>query len=265
MTLGGVAYFSKDIVNGEGWKGTGHDYYRYDAAYLNGAAEPESFYVDSDLADEVFNITKGFYEYTLDAETGYVVELTKTTKYEITTNSQVTGDIDNSDIYIDEHPVSENVAIADIREDKDDVWTIEELADFMRGDYNWGEVCDIVYFVDDGEVTVIYVVDEDEVNWTVKAISTVESAEYTAKVNGETSDVVDAYDSTVTVTLSREEAFKNAYIKVTYNTDGETDQVAYVEVEANTDKSFDFKVKVAGNTTITVTNVEGQATPWVTE
>ena len=158
--------------------------------------------------------------------------------------------------------MSADVVVADIREDKNDVWTLKELSDFMTNDYNWGEKCDIVYFVEGGYVTVIYVVDEDEVNWTVSAASEVASPEYTAKVNGENSVVVDAYNSVVTVSLSRGSAFTHPYIRVTYNTDGATDQYAYVNVEAGTDNSFEFDVRVTGDTTITVTAVQGQDSEW---
>ena len=262
MTLGGIVYFAKDIVNGQGWDGAGHSYRRYNAAYLNGEANPESFYVDSSIYSTVMNLTKGFYEYTLDAETGYAIKLVKTTDYTIAKNSDITGDIDNSDVYVKGTPVSADVVVADIREDKNDVWTLKELSDFMTNDYNWGEKCDIVYFVEGGYVTVIYVVDEDEVNWTVSAASEVASPAYTAKVNGENSVVVDAYNSVVTVSLSRDSAFTHPYIRVTYNTDGATDQYAYVNVKAGTDNSFEFEVRVTGDTAITVTAVQGQDSEW---
>ncbi len=274
---GGILFLPKGLSAGD-WNSASDSYSWYKGVYYNGVKlGDDDNIIKAKKTSEI--VTKGyapgFYNYIIDGD-GYVTkleaidaddwgQLTAGNLIDKAENLHVLGFgvLNDGKGYV----LADDVVVKDVRPDENEEYDgINAVVEFFDDNADESAPLSIVYVLNSSDkVQTIYVVDKDDVDWDVTAKSTITDPVYTLKVNGKESDTVDAYHATVTVNVSREEAFKNAYIKVTYNTDGETDQFAYVEVEADTDKSFEFEVEVDGETTITVTAINGQPTPWVTE
>ena len=271
---GGILFLPEGLSAGD-WTIASDSYSWYKGVYYNGVKlGDDDNIIKAKNTSEI--VTKGyapgFYNYIIDGD-GYVTkleaidaddwgQLTAGNLIDKADNLHVLGFgvLNDGEGYV----LADDVVVKDVRPDENEEYDgINAVVEFFDDNADESAPLSIVYVLNSSDkVQTIYVVDKDDVDWDVTAKSTITDPVYTLKVNGEESDTVDAYHATVTVNVSREKAFNNPYIKVTYNTDGETPQYAYVQVNAGTDKSFEFEVEVDGETTITVTAINGQPTPW---
>ena len=166
LVTGGIVFFPNDIAASD-WHTVADSYYEFDSAYVNGSAETQDFKVAKGSVS-AFNLTAGFYSFTLDADTGYAVALTKVNTYWTNDSSKFTGS--GSTTLLDGDPVASDVVIADTREDGD-IDDINELADFYNN-YADNENYDVQLAYTKnaaGQINVIYVVAKNTFTVTVTA------------------------------------------------------------------------------------------------
>ena len=156
--------------------------------------------------------------------------------------------------------VPADVPVVDLRPESD-IDSVDDLADFLYNNYNDDVPIDILYFVNaSNKVEVIYVIDVKAVNWTVTAKE--DLSNYTVNFKGDDDTVVvDKYsDRTVTVVVTKDDAFRAANQTVNYtvnygNGNTVTDSVTFEDVAGTT--TLEFDVTVDGPCTITINSVDG--------
>ena len=258
IVRGGYVFFPEDISASE-WDGLTDSVYKFDIAYLNGSDEYETFYVDADHVN-AFNINAGFYSYTLDANTGYAISLDPIYTYIVDSTDELRADSDGDKVWLNGSLVPADVPVVDLRPESD-IDSVDDLADFLYNNYNDDVPIDILYFVNaSNKVEVIYVIDVKAVNWTVTAKE--DLSNYTVNFKGDDDTVVvDKYsDRTVTVVVTKDDAFRAANQTVNYtvnygNGNTVTDSVTFEDVAGTT--TLEFDVTVDGPCTITINSVDG--------
>lgn len=237
---------------------------------MNGSDEVSNFKVAKENVNKMY-VDAGFYTFELD-EHGYAVNLVPTGLYWLTSNDDFYADIDLSDIHIGDRDVAEDVVVVDIRNDKGDVDTIEEFVDFVNNNFNdMAAEVKIAYTLNgSGDVNVIYVLDNTDVDWevTVAATKTIEYSadnkiEYTTNfgtINGTAvqSVMANKYSDEVTLYVSRSTAYAGPIVAVDYQIDGTgatlTAYSAPVDDESTT---VAVTIPVSGSCEIVVTGVRG--------
>ncbi len=221
-----------------------------DDVYVDGSAATEDdFRVRVDKVD-FESLAPGFYRYTTDND-GYVIDMKQLNSIKVSASNDILdgsgdywklgGKVVNMDL----------IKVVDVRKDADEeVDSIEALEEFF-GDYaddpNLHPV-DICYFVEDGEVTLVYVVDANtvdvSVDWKDAAWENVVlSLSKTTDVN-----VWDEDENPVTVTLTNSGAWTAGY-EFDYYVNGEL--AGTVEIEAGNDP-ITIEVEVTTDTEIEI-------------
>ena len=152
---GGILFFPTGVTASQWTAHTG--YYSYPYAYLNGAASENIIKVEEEYK---LNYDRGFYNYTIDDETGYFT-LTKTDTNVVFDDSAMDGAGDS--YWINNTPVSSDVVIVDLRDGVGEyIDGIESLDDLLSNDYTgaWEDDVLVVYHTTNGVVSIIYVVND---------------------------------------------------------------------------------------------------------
>lgn len=249
MVVGGVVFFPHNVTQ---WDEIHDNYYVVDSGYVNGSSDAEDFKVRDDDYSDFVTIAAGFYNFKLDAD-GYAYDLVRADFFTVDSTA-FWADSDASDITItyngkDYNVDPDTVVVADTRDAKDDVDTIEELVDLMRGDYSDPKGVQLACTYSGDDVTVIYVVNSnyyvadvdlaDATGLTAKA--TVTPERYSPWYNG-------SQELTVTLTATGDSTFTDGTYVFTYTVNGGAAQTATVNVNNNnTDTAVKFKVNVPGN------------------
>ena len=262
----GTLFFDHDLTSDD-WTKVTDSYYVFDGEgiYLDGSAIEGTDFDIIVKADNVSEMNRdmGFYYYTLDAETGLLLSLEQKDFYTLSDSEKFDADDDGDKVWLNGDLVSDDVTVADVREDPDDeIDDIDELADFMdSNDYGDDVPVVLVYTLNsDDEVDVIYVLDNEQANavYTVEAKFDAELGEGEHLAAGTTivsvtPDEISVWDKedevSVTVRLHHDSGISadlmtNFVVKV-----GDTTYTA-VEVEqvAGSTTDVTFTVKVPGNT-----------------
>lgn len=249
MVVGGVVFFPNNVTE---WDEIHDDHYVVDSGYVNGSSDAEDFKVRDDDYSDFVTIAAGFYNFKLDAD-GYAYDLVRADFFTVDSTA-FWADSDASDITItyngkDYNVDPETVVVADTRDEKDDVDTIDELVDLMRGDYSDPRGVQLACTYSGNDVTVIYVVnsnyyvaDVDLADATgLTAIATVTPERYSPWYNG-------SQELTVTLTATGDSTFTDGTYVFTYTVNGGAAQTATVKVDNNNaDTAVQFKVNVPGN------------------
>ena len=249
MVVGGVVFFPNNVTE---WDEIHDDHYVVDSGYVNGSSDAEDFKVRDDDYSDFVTIAAGFYNFKLDAD-GYAYDLVRADFFTVDSTA-FWADSDASDITItyngkDYNVDPETVVVADTRDEKDDVDTIDELVDLMRGDYSDPRGVQLACTYSGNDVTVIYVVNSnyyvadvdlaDATGLTAKA--TVTPERYSPWYNG-------SQELTVTLTATGDSTFTDGTYVFTYTVNGGAAQTATVKVDNNNaDTAVQFKVNVPGN------------------
>ena len=172
FVLSGIVFLPEGL-GASNFEGTGTGFRVYDSAYFNGMELEDGFRVADTLPA---SYTPGFYAFKMDAVKLYVTSLEPVDTFDVSTNDDFDADGDASDITLKDYPLAEDCVIADIREDNEEYMTFTELAHFLKDDFH-NENAQLVFTVEDKEVTVIYVVDANSYTVDVIALNETEAAE----------------------------------------------------------------------------------------
>ena len=262
MVTGGIVFFPNDMTAREDWDRITDSYYQYNLAYLNGAVEGQMLRVARDNVD-IMDLTAGFYRYTINGRTGLATDLVKIDTYVVDESSEFRGN-GSTGVWLNGTPVAEDVVIADVRTDaKGEIDNIEELADFYNNYADPDSEYDakLVYFVENNEVVVIYVVDNVDDAWMYDVTAKM-SESYTGDVTVTVSpDEIGENATEVTVTLTKlsngvASNWVSEFQKVTYTVNGVEHSIV---LDVNTSEyTAGFPLTVDGTTEIVIVDVVGQ-------
>lgn len=253
--IGGVAFFPEDVTH---WTAIDNNYYTV-MAYLNGESTQKALNLKGAWKD----IEAGFYNYIIDDSTGCATLDRLSTQEFVYQLSNLKTDgtnywmVNAAGGYV---PVASECVVVDTRDAKDKVDSIDELYDFIYGNYNEEpEVnVEIAYFTNsNGEIDLIYVVDGDIYTFAVKADSTKEGIKVSAP------EEISELTKNVTVTLTKADGGTFGFANYTVTVNGK--EVSGNSVVKSADAktltvTFDREIGNAynnGTFTYTITEVAG--------
>ncbi len=254
LVTGGVVFFPTDVAAND-WHTVSDSYYEFDSAYVNGSAEAEDFKVAKGSVS-AFNLTAGFYSFTLDANTGYAVKLDKVTTFWTNDSSKFTGS--GTSTVLDGVPVASDVVIADVRPNGD-IDTIKELADFYNNYADNGNYAVQLAYTKNaaGQIAVIYVVPANAYTVTVKTGTSNSATAFTTPSVDPTSAVYKYWSERpatlkITVTTGDNLDFNGYVLVYTINGVEKTVGAADLTVSGDGNQIVSFNVSVDNTAEIVV-------------